>query len=174
MLSKGMNERLNGQITWEFYSSYLYRQMASWFDSNGLKVLEDRFLTQAGEEQMHAVKLIDYLQKAGGSLELGEIQAPPHKFKSVVDVLERTYEHELGVTKRIHDLVAQAEKDKDYSTRSYLQWYIDEQVEEEASFQELLQLAKLAGDNLLLLEDRVEKVMAAAAKKAAAAGTAAP
>ena len=173
MLSKGMNEKLNEQITWEFYSSYMYRQMASWFDANGLKVLEARYLTQAGEEQMHAVKLIDYVQKAGGQLELGAIEAPPHKYKSVVDVLERTYEHEQGVTRRIHALVAHAEKDKDYSTRSYLQWYIDEQVEEEASFQELLLLAKMAGDNLLALEDRVEKVMAAAAQKAAAAGGAA-
>ncbi len=171
MLSKSMNEKLNAQITWEFYSSYMYRQMASWFDANGLKILAQRFLVQANEEQLHAVKLIDYVQKAGGKLLLGEIPAPPHTYKNVVDVLQKTYEHELGVTKRIHDLMAQAEEDKDYSTRSYLQWYVDEQIEEEASFQDLLQLARLAGDNnLLQLEERVEKLMAAAAKPAAAGG----
>ncbi len=169
MLSKNMNEKLNAQITHEFYSSYMYRQMASWFDASGLKILHQRFLTQANEEQMHATKLIDYLQKAGGTLRLGAIEAPPCEYDGVADVLARTYKHEQGVTKKIHQLVAQAEKDEDYSTRSYLQWYIDEQVEEESSFSDMLQLAKLAGDNLLALEDRIEKLMTAAKKAAAGA-----
>lgn len=170
MLSKSMNEKLNGQITYEFYSSYLYRQMASCLNKIGLTILEKRYLMQADEEQAHAIKLIAYVQKADGSLRLGTIDAPDHKFKSAIDVIERTLEHERKVTKRIHELVAQAEEDKDYSTRSYLQWYIDEQVEEEASFAELAQLARMAGENLLAFEERVEKLMAmqAAAKKAAA------
>ena len=153
-----MNEKLNAQITREFYSSYLYRQMASCLDQMGLTVLEAFFLDQADEERAHAVKLIDYVQKAGGRLELGPIPAPPSSFESVLAIAEATLVHEREVTQHIHALVAQAEEDKDYSTRSYLQWYIDEQVEEEASFADLVQLAKLAGDNLLALEDRVEKL----------------
>lgn len=174
MLSKSMSEKLSGQITFELYSSYLYRQMASCLNHMGLTILERRFLLQSDEERMHATKLIDYLQKAGGSLRLGTIDAPRHSYESATDVLDATLEHERRVTRRIHELVAQAEADKDYSTRSYLQWYIDEQVEEEANFVELAQLARMAGDNLLAFEDRVEKIMAAQAKAAAAAGTANP
>ncbi len=162
MLSTSMNEKLNAQITREFYSSYLYRQMASCLDRMGLAVLEQFFVDQADEERAHAVKLIDYVQKAGGTLALGAIPAPPGEYASVLAIAEATLAHEREVTGHIHALVAQAEEDKDYSTRSYLQWYIDEQVEEEASFAELVQLAKLAGDNLLALEDRVEKLRRAA------------
>ena len=167
MLSASMNEKLNAQITREFYSSYLYRQMASCLDQMGLSVLEQFFLDQADEERMHSVKLIDYVQKAGGKLALGAIEAPPAEYESVLAICEATLAHERQVTKHIHALVAQAEEDKDYSTRSYLQWYIDEQVEEEASFADLVQLAKLAGSDLLALEDRVEKILA---KRAPALG----
>ncbi len=166
MLSKSMNEKLNAQITFEFASSYLYRQMASCFNRLGLTILEKRFLMQADEEQMHAVKLVNYVQKAEGELRLGLIEAPRNTYASALEILEITLEHERRVTRLIHELVAQAELDKDYSTRSYLQWYIDEQVEEEASFVELAQLARMAGSNLLALEDRVEKLMAAAAQAA--------
>ena len=164
-----MNEKLNAQITREFYSSYLYRQMASCLDRMGLAVLEQHFIDQADEELAHAVKLIDYVQKAAGVLELGAIPAPPTSFETVVAIAQATLDHEREVTGHIHALVAQAEEDKDYSTRSYLQWYIDEQVEEEASFADLLQLAKLAGDNLLVLEDRVEKLRQARAAAMAGA-----
>lgn len=167
MLSKDMNAKLNAQITHEFYSSYLYRQMGAWFAENNLSVLEEYFVTHAAEEEMHATKLVDYVLKAGGHLKLGAIEAPPDHYESPLDVVTRTLDHERGVTKKIHDLVAQAEADKDYSTRSYLQWYIDEQVEEEATFAELVAVTRMAGDHLLMLEERVEKL---AAKKAAAAG----
>ncbi len=166
MLSKDMNAKLNAQITHEFYSSYLYRQMGAWFAESNLSVLEEYFVTHAAEEEMHATKLIDYVLKAGGHLKLGVIEAPPDHYESPLDVVTRTLDHERGVTKKIHDLVAQAEADKDYSTRSYLQWYIDEQVEEEATFAELVAVTRMAGDHLLMLEERVEKLVA---KKAAAA-----
>ncbi len=161
MLSREMNEKLNAQITHEFYSSYLYRQMASCLNLMGMTMMESYFVAQADEERQHAIKLIDYVQKSGGKLVLGAIDAPAHDFKSALAVAEATLEHEKGVTGRIHALVAQAESDKDYSTRSYLQWYIDEQVEEEASIMELVQLTRMAGDNLLGLEDRVEKLLKA-------------
>ena len=135
-----------------------------------LLIVEQLFLQQAGEEQLHALKLLSYVQKAGGSVKLGAIDAPPHEYASVFDVVQQTLEHERKVTRMIHDLVAQAEQDKDYSTRSYLQWFVDEQVEEEASFTELLQLTKLAGDNFLMLEHRVELLVQARMAAAAAAG----
>ena len=163
MLSKDMNAKLNAQITHEFYSSYLYRQMAAWFGENSLSVLEEFFVAHADEERMHATKLVDYVLKAGGHLKLGAIDAPPDEYKSPLDIVQRTLEHEKGVTKKIHDLVAQAEEDKDYSTRSYLQWYIDEQVEEEAVFSELEAITRMAGDHYLMLEERVEKMAAKAA-----------
>jgi ferritin len=168
MLSKQMNDKLNTQITWEFASSYLYRQMGSWLNGRGLTVLEGWFLRQAGEELLHAMKLIDYVQKAGGNLRLGAIEAPQASYESPVALLEKTLEHERGVTARIHALAAQADADKDYSTRSYLQWYIDEQVEEESSVQDLVNLARMAGDQWLLFEDRVDKIVAARDAAAAA------
>ncbi len=159
MLSKDMNAKLNEQITHEFYSSYLYRQMAAWFGEHSLGVLESFFVTHADEERMHATKLIDYVLKAGGHLKLGQVDAPPDEYKSPLDIMQRTLEHEKGVTKRIHELVAQAEADKDYSTRSYLQWYIDEQVEEEATFGELEAITRMAGDHWLMIEHRVERLL---------------
>ncbi len=168
MLSKDMNAKLNAQRTQEFYSSYLYRQMAAWFGENSLSVLEAYFVTHADEERMHATKLVDYVLKAGGHLKLGAIDAPPDEFKSPLDIMTRTLEHERGVTKKIHDLVGQAEADKDYSTRSYLQWYIDEQVEEEATFGELAAITRMAGEHWLMLEDRLEKIVAQKAATAAA------
>lgn len=159
MLSPGMTEKLNAQITHEYYSGYLYRQMAARLGELGLTVLRNRFALQADEEHVHASKLVDYLQKAGGSLRLGRIEAPPHDYEDALTILRATIAHEREVTRRIHDLVAQAEADKDYSTRSYLTWYIDEQVEEEASFVELLQWAELANGNWLALEERLERSM---------------
>jgi len=170
MLSKDMNAKLNAQITHEFYSSYLYRQMSAWFAENSLSVLASYFLTHADEERMHATKLVDYVLKAGGHLKLGAIDAPPDEFKSPLDILPRTLEHERGVTQKIHDIVSQAEVDKDYSTRSYLQWYIDEQVEEEATFGEIAAITRMAGDHWLMLEDRLEKIVAQKAAAAAATG----
>jgi len=156
-----MNELLNAQVTREFYSSYLYRQMASCLGEMGLSIMAQRFLIQADEERLHAIKLIDYVQKAGGKARLGAVEAPRHEYANVLEVMECTLEHERQITQHINEIMAQAEADKDYSTRSYLQWYIDEQVEEEASFAELVQLTRLAGDNLLALEDRVQQRMAA-------------
>ena len=157
-----MNEKLNAQITREFYSSYLYRQMASCLDQMGLSVLEQFFLDQADEERMHAVKLIDYVQKAGGKLALGAIEAPPAEYESVLAICEATLAHERQVTKHIHALVAQAEEDKDYSTRSYLQWYIDEQVEAElkAAAVQAASLVAAAEKELLHASSLLSKAMA--------------
>jgi ferritin len=170
MLSKDMNAKLNAQITHEFYSSYLYIQMAAWFGESSLSVLEAYFVNHADEERMHATKLIDYVLKAGGHLKLGVVEAPPDHYESPLDIMTRTLKHEQGVTQKIHELVTQAEADKDYSTRSYLQWYIDEQVEEEATFGELAAITRMAGEHWLMLEDRVEKIVAQKAAAAAAAG----
>ena len=159
MISEKMNDLLNEQITKEFYSSYLYRQMSGWFAQRGLSVLEAWFKDQAQEEEEHALRLIDYVLKAGGDLRLGAIEAPPHEFDSALQIVEQTLQHGQNVTRSIHALAAQADIDKDYPTRSYLQWYIDEQVEEEATVGELVQLAKMAGDQLLMLEHRVEKLV---------------
>ena len=168
MISSKMNDLLNGQITKEYYSSYLYRQMSAWMSVHGLSVLEAWFQAQAQEEHEHALKFIDYVLKAGGQLRLGAIDAPPHAFESALQIAEKTLEHEQLVTRSIHALAAQADEDKDYSTRSYLQWYIDEQVEEEATVGELVQLARMAGDQLLLLEHRVERLVEKRAQAASA------
>lgn len=160
MLSKKMTDLLNEQITHEFYSSLLYLQMGAWFGEQSLSVLQQYFNHHAQEEHMHATKLVSYVLDAGAHVQIGAMPAMPHDYSSALDVTEKTLEHERFVTDKIHALMALAEQEKDYPTRGFLQWYVDEQVEELAIFSELVAVTRMAGNNLLGLEHRVEQLLA--------------
>lgn len=138
MISKKIVAVINDQINKEFYSAHLYLQMAAWFDAQNWKGLAGWMKLQADEEFAHARKLYDHLITRGGAVVLGKIDAPPDSFKSVTDVFEKGLTHEKLVTKRIHILYELAVKEKDYATQSMLKWFIDEQVEEEATFEEVV------------------------------------
>lgn len=153
LISKSMNSRLNEQVGNEMFASQTYLMMACAFDGMGLKVLSADFRRQTEEERTHALKIVDYMLNVGADVELPAIPAPPTSFKSVLAAAETALQHELKVTRQINDIATLAEKEKDHATRSFIQWFVDEQVEEVSSMTSLVQLAKLAGDNLLHIEE---------------------
>lgn len=161
MLSQKMLAKFNEQITAEFYSSLLYLQMGAWFGEQSLTVFQQYFNKHAREEHDHATKLINFVLDRGGHVAIGAIEAPQNTYESALDVTQKTLEHEHYVTKKIHELMDLAEEEKDHPSRSFLRWYVDEQVEELALFSELVAITRMGGDNLLVLEQRVEKMLAA-------------
>ena len=145
MIPKKIEKALNEQINQEFYSAYMYLSMASFLDRMNLHGFSNWMKVQFEEEQFHAMKLYDYVLERGGEVKLKEIERPPHKWKDIIDVFEATKKHEEEVTKMINNLVDIAIQEKDHATVNFLQWFVDEQVEEEASVDELLSQLKLIG-----------------------------
>ena len=139
-------EDLNRQLAAEFYSGYLYLQMAAWFEEKSLKGFAHWMRIQAREETCHALILFNHLAARGVAVRLGGIAAPPSDYRSVADVFEATLKHERTVTRSFHDLVDKALKLGDHAARVTLEWFVNEQIEEEASASELLEKAKILGD----------------------------
>ena len=146
MLNKKMQEAINSQINAEIYSSYLYLSMSAYFESINLSGFASWMRAQAQEEMVHAMKFYDYVNERGGRVILGPIDAPPSEWESAVSVFDATYKHEQKVTGLINDLVDLAIEEKDHATNNLLQWFVSEQVEEEASASGVLNKAKLTGD----------------------------
>ncbi len=142
-LAKKMEDALNQQINAEFWSAYLYLSMSAYYDTLGLKGFANWMHIQFEEEQYHALKLFDYLQNRGGTVELKPIGEVPNKWDSALNAFEETLKHEQKVTQMINDLLETAKETKDNATQSFLKWFIDEQVEEEASVNEILDQLRL-------------------------------
>lgn len=142
MISEKMVKALRKQMNRELYSAYLYFGMAAYAVSIGLKGLENWFLVQAEEEQKHARKFYDYINQQGARVILEDIKTPPQDFSSAVDIFEKTLAHEKKVSELIHDLVKLAQEEKDKATEQFLQWFVKEQVEEEAAPSKILQNLK--------------------------------
>ena len=147
MIKKNIQAAINGQINAELYSAYLYLSMAAYFQSISLKGAANWMRVQSQEELVHAMKLYDYLSGIGGRITLSAIDAPPTSWDSPQDVFNAVYIHEQKVTGLINSLVGLARSEDDYETGSMLQWFVDEQVEEEASAGEVLRKVKSAGDS---------------------------
>lgn len=143
MISDKVQKAINDQITAEFYSSYLYLAMSAWCENQNLKGFARWMRVQAEEEKQHGFKLFDYLVDRGGRVILGTLDAPLGDFASIEDVFQKTLEHERKVTGRIHKLNELAIQEKDHATVAHLQWFITEQVEEEASAEEILNQIKM-------------------------------
>ncbi len=155
MISKKMEEELNKQINEEFYSSYLYLSMEAYFEARNLKGFANWMHVQYLEETEHGMKIYDYINERGGTVKLKAIAEPPKTWKSPLDAFEETLKHEKHITERINHLVEVAEKEKDRATFNFLQWYIDEQVEEEGNDEEIIANLKLIGKDgrgLLMLD----------------------
>lgn len=152
MISEQMNAKLNEQITHELEAARAYLAMACMFDGLGLKALHTRFREQADEENGHAMKILEYVLEVGGRVTLAALAAPRSQYGSVPEAIETALKQEKTVTSQIHALVELADTEKDHATRSFLQWFVDEQVEEVAAMEHMLQIAKLAGENLLQLD----------------------
>ena len=146
MLSKKMETALNDQINAELHSAYLYLSMAAYFHSMNLGGMAQWMQVQAKEEVGHAMKIYGYINERGSRILLKPVEGPATEWKSPLDAFKAAYKHELYITKRIHDLVDMAAKEKDLATQSFLKWFIDEQVEEEASADDVVQKLTLTGD----------------------------
>jgi len=146
MLSKKMLDSLNYQINRELYSAYLYMSMAAYAADSGLNGAANWFEVQTKEEMSHAQKFYNYVLQQGGRVVLDSIEAPPIEFKSILEPFEETLRHEKVVTGLINDLVKTAREENDNATEIFLQWFVTEQVEEEASAAEIIQKLKLVGN----------------------------
>jgi len=142
MISEKMVKALTRQMNREFYSGYLYLGMATYAGSIGLRGFEVWFGAQTKEETQHAFKFYAYMSEAGARVALDDVEKPPQEFSSAVDLFEKTLAHEKKVTQMIHDLVEMAKAEKDKETEKFLQWFVKEQIEEEATPSAILQKLK--------------------------------
>jgi len=158
MIGSKMLDAINEQIHRELYSEYLYLAMAAWFRTEGLDGFGHFFEKQAQEEHAHAMKFYHHVFERGGRVVLKAIEAPPADFTGVEAVIEQSLEHERFVTRSIHDLVDLAAAEKDHASSSFLTWYVDEQVEEEAHMEEILTKIKMIKGNpqgLLMMDGKL-------------------
>ena len=146
MIKEKIQDALNKQINAELYSSYLYLSMSAFFESINLKGCANWMRVQTQEELVHAMKFYDYLIERGGKVLLSSIESPPTEWPSPLAIFENAYQHEQKVTGLINYLVDLAIAEKDHATNNFLQWFVSEQVEEEASADEVVQKIKLMGD----------------------------
>lgn len=147
MLSKKLEQELNAQINAELWSSYLYLSMSAYFANEGKSGFANWFRVQALEEKDHAMKIFDYIITRGGQVDLQAVKDVPKSWKSPLQVFEAALAHEKVVTDLINKLVALAKEEKDYATESMLKWFVDEQVEEEATATEYIDALKMIKDN---------------------------
>lgn len=146
MISDKMTEALNKQINAELYSAYLYYAMSAWAVDAGFAGSAKWLAMQGAEELTHAQRFIHYLNQVGARVVLAAIDAPPKDYASLKTVFEKVLEHEQKVTKAIHALTAQAKSENDYATEIFLQWFVNEQVEEEESVNDILSKLGLIGN----------------------------
>jgi len=147
MIDQRMQEALNKQINAEIYSAYLYLSMSAHFQSVNLAGFANWMRVQWQEELAHALKFYDYVNERGGRVVLQAVEAPPSAWDSPLAVFEHVYQHEQKVTGMINKLVDLAVEIRDHATNNVLQWFVAEQVEEEASADEVVQKLKLVGDD---------------------------
>lgn len=148
MISKSLTKAINIQINKELFSEYLYRAMSAWFAKENLDGFANWMEVQAQEEHFHAMKLFNYLLERGGEVELMAIEKPAKNFKSPVAAFKAALEHEQFITKSINELMDMAIKEKDHASKSFLEWYVDEQVEEESTADKIWSQLKMIGDNM--------------------------
>lgn len=165
MISKNMQAALNKQINNEIFSAYLYLAMSAEAAFKGYKGTAKWFQVQFQEELAHAMKLKDYLLERGAEVDMGALAKPKVGFKSVLAMFEATLAHEQEITRSLEALMDLAVKEKDYASQGLLQWYITEQVEEEANDNEIIGMLKMAGTStgsLLMIDKQLGKRGAAA------------
>lgn len=145
MLSKNLLQKLNEQVTQEFYASNLYLQMSAWCNHNGLNGAAKFLRDHAADEMSHMQKIFTYIQDTGAFAVIDAIKKPEMEFKNIHDVFTKTYEHEKMITAKINEIVSMALNEKDFSTFNFLQWYVAEQHEEEKLFKSILDKIEIIG-----------------------------
>lgn len=146
MLSDKIRDAFNRQIVAELYSSYLYLSMSAYFESINLKGFAHWMRCQVQEEIVHAMKFYAFVNERGGTVKLGAIDAPPTEWASPLAAFQDAYAHEQKVTGLINSLMDLAIAERDHASNAFLQWFVTEQVEEEASADEVVKKIQLAGE----------------------------
>jgi ferritin len=156
MLKDKIQKALNDQMNLEMNSSYLYLSMAAYFECENFNGFANWMKIQSGEEYGHAMKIYSYINQRNGRVNLMKIDAPKSEWKDSIEVFSETLKHEQKVTQEINKLVELTLTEKDYATQAFLQWFVTEQVEEEATAINILDKIKMIGDNRngLFLLDR--------------------
>lgn len=147
MLSKNIETALNKQIRIEAESSQIYLSMACWAESNGLEGISQFMYAQSDEERQHMLKLIKYVNERGGHTQITDLKAPKTNYETFKGMFEELYKHEIFVSNSINELVHITFEEKDYATHNFLQWYVAEQIEEEATAKNILDKINLIGDD---------------------------
>ncbi len=161
-----MEKALNGQIRIEAESSQVYLSMASWAEVKGLEGISLFMYRHSDEERMHMLKLIKYVNERGGHAHISDLKAPDKDFGSFQKMFKELYEHEIFVSKSINELVHVSLEEKDYATHNFLQWYVAEQIEEEALARNILDKITLIGNDkggLYLFDRDVQQITAGSA-----------
>ena len=166
-MKESMSKALNAQLEKEGYASFLYLSMASWLDQKGLEGAAQFMYRQSNEEREHMMRIFDYLLEMDQPAVVPAIQQPPSNFESVQSLFGRAFDHEKSVTASINDLVDLSIKENDHATNNFLQWYVEEQREEEALMRTIMDKIHLIGDgpqSLYFIDKELEAVNALEAK----------
>lgn len=147
MVSQKIVDALNLQINKELFSSYLYLSMSSYFDGKNLSGMTQWMKLQSQEEYEHAMKFYDFILRLGGKVKLSAIEEPQTDWESPLKVFEDSLHHEQYISKSIHQLMDLAIEESHHPTKSFLQWFVDEQVEEEDSVQQVVENFKMIGED---------------------------
>ncbi len=162
MLSKKIEDALNKQVTIEAESSQVYLAMASWAEIQGFEGVATFMYAHSDEEREHMLKLIKFINERGGHAKVSQLAAPPTEFGSFSEMFENLFQHEVKVSASINDLVDITLQEKDYATHNFLQWYVSEQIEEEALARNILDKINLIGDDkggLYLFDNDVKQLI---------------
>lgn len=157
MLSAKIEKALNEQLNREMESGYIYLSMAAYFNSLNYTGFEHWMKIQATEELKHGMKFFSHIEERMGRVSLDSLKAPQKEWKSALEAFEDAFKHEQFVTDNIHKLVSLAREEKDYATENFLQWFVAEQVEEEAAAADVVAKLKMAGEsaNALMMLDSI-------------------
>ncbi len=147
MISKKVEEAINRQIKNEEHSSRIYMAMASWCETKGYRGAADFLYKQSDEERMHMLKFIKFLNDRGGYAQLQSLDMPKSEYTKLQDVFQDVLTHEQFVTKSINEIYGITLEEKDYTTGNFIQWFIQEQIEEESTANAILDKLKLVGDD---------------------------
>lgn len=161
MLSKNIEKALNDQVRIEAESSQIYLSMASWAEIKGLSGVSKFMYAQSDEERTHMLKLVKFINERGGHAQVSELKAPKTSYATFKEVFQELYTHEVFVSNAINELVHISISEKDYATHNFLQWYVAEQIEEEAQAKHILDKINLIGDDkggLYLFDRDIEQL----------------
>ena len=160
-MTTAMMDALNAQLEKEAYASFLYLSMASWLDNQGLNGAAQFMYRQSDEERAHMMRIFDYLLEMDGTAIVPAVSQPPKDFESVQSIFDNAYEHEQSVTASINNLVNRSIEENDHATNNFLQWYVEEQREEETLMRTIIDKINLIGtgpQSLYFIDKELEEV----------------